>query len=131
MTINFIFYNYVFCDYIPTFLINYNDHNNNDNNNSNNNNNNTSFHNIKIYKKLCLICRYFYLLDDGLTENPEIQTIRNIVNHEALLYVAGYVAYRFKSKYPIFNNIIIWGYQLKNCLLQSHYIELVIFQEVL
>ena len=38
-----------------------------------------------------------YLLDSDL---PEIEIIREIVHQEALLYVTGYVAYRFRSKYP-------------------------------
>lgn len=38
------------------------------------------------------------LLDiDGL---PEIEVIREIVYQEALLYVAGYIAYRFRTKHP-------------------------------
>ncbi|OXU18138.1 hypothetical protein TSAR_011643 [Trichomalopsis sarcophagae] len=41
---------------------------------------------------------YFFLLDiNGL---PEIEIIQEIVHEEALLYIAGYVVYRFRSKYP-------------------------------
>lgn len=37
---------------------------------------------------------------DGMEELPETELIKIIIEEEAMLYVAGYVAYRFKNKYP-------------------------------
>ncbi|OXU21237.1 hypothetical protein TSAR_009035 [Trichomalopsis sarcophagae] len=56
---------------------------------------------------ICHISRgsLIYPLDELLStyvyEMPENELIRTIITDEALIYVAGYVAYRFRSKYPM------------------------------
>ncbi|OXU28297.1 hypothetical protein TSAR_016661, partial [Trichomalopsis sarcophagae] len=58
----------------------------------------------KIYNKVLIFHTHidiFFCCTDYIDVLSEIEVIRAIITDEALIYVAGYVAYRIRSKYPM------------------------------